>query len=235
MLSVVTFKWKPLRQYRSQFDSSHVNVLRTMIERHYEKPHKFFCVTDDPEGLDNRIEAVPLWDDFKQVPSPHGAAYPSCYRRLKMYSQEAENIFGRRFVTMDLDAVVMRDVSPLWDRTEDFVIWAGTNNKTHYNGSMTLMTAGSRREVWDDFNPYKSPHDSVQAGQFGSDQGWISHKLGFGQPTWKFNDGVVSYSAHMRSHKGILPRSARIVFFNGKVDPWSPEAQALPWVRKHWC
>lgn len=235
MLSVVCFKWKPYPGYRSKFESAHVNVLRAMVERHYSKPHRFICITDDPEGLDSRVEVVPLWDDFSQMQSPHGRRYPSCYRRLKMFSPEIKDLVGERFVMMDLDCVVVGDLEPLWDRDEDFVAWGGTNRTTHYNGSMMLMTAGARKQVWEEFDPDISPIKSVNAGQFGSDQGWISFKLGKGEAMWDTSDGVYSYVVHLSPRRELLPKNARLVFFNGKIDPWSYDAQRLAWVRKYWC
>jgi hypothetical protein len=52
MLSVVTWRWKPRRGYRSSFGPETVNVLRSMVRRWYPKPHRFICVTDDPAGIE---------------------------------------------------------------------------------------------------------------------------------------------------------------------------------------
>src|SRR6185369_10690146 len=70
MLSVVCWKWKPSNGYRSAFGPETVNVLRAMVRRHYQKPHRFICVTDDSRGIDPGIEIIPLWDDYAAVPSP---------------------------------------------------------------------------------------------------------------------------------------------------------------------
>lgn len=228
MLGIVTFKWKA-EGYIQEFTAEHVNTLSRMVKRHYGD-HRFFCVTDDPAGLADGIEYVPLWDDFSQMCSPHGPAYPSCYRRLKMFSTEAGAIFGERFVTLDLDCVIVGDMRPVWDRPEDIVLWGDTNPTTFYNGSMLLMSAGARRKVWDDFNPARSPGLAQQSGQFGSDQGWISYCLGPGEAKWNTGDGVLSYRLHVQ--KGGLAPTARIVHFHGKrTKPWSaPE----PWVRENW-
>ncbi|HEY6020123.1 MAG TPA: hypothetical protein VIY48_09540, partial [Candidatus Paceibacterota bacterium] len=124
MLSVVTFKWKPPPGFRTHFTGQHVTVLRNMVARHYQKPHRFICVTDNPDdGIANDIELIDLWKDYGHLPSPAGRGQPSCYRRLKMFSKEAEAMFGKRFVSLDLDAVILRDMVPVWDREEDFMIW----------------------------------------------------------------------------------------------------------------
>jgi hypothetical protein len=233
MLSVVTWLWqKP--GYRSSFTTQHVNVLRSMVARHYPHPHRFLCVTDTPAGLDPSVEVVPAWNDFVDLVSPYGAHQPSCYRRLRAFHPDIAQTFGERFVMVDLDTVIVGDMTPVWNRPEDFVIWGETDPRSFYNGSMMLMTAGARSKVWTQFDPLRSPAEAKAAGRFGSDQGWISYCLGPGEPIWRTQDGVYSYRVHLREDPTRLPSDARIVMFHGGTDPWSPMAQAWPWVREHW-
>ena len=232
--AVVCFKWQT-KGYRSTFGPDTVNVLKNMVRRHYPRTPRIVCVTDNPKGLDSEIEAVPLWPDFADIPSPHGGRNPSCYRRLKVFSPEAREWFkAERFVVIDLDTVIMGDLTPLWERPEDFVIWGETNPRSYYNGSMFLMTAGARRVVLETFHPRRSPAAAKAAGKFGSDQGWISFCLGPGEATWRTTDGVYSYNVHLRNHANKLPPDARVVMFHGAHDPWSQMAMAIPWVREHY-
>jgi hypothetical protein len=190
-------------------------------------------VSDDPKGLDPEVEVVPLWKDFADLPSPHGRGNPSCYRRLRMFSPDIGAVFGDRFVSLDLDCVITGDCRPLWDRPEDFLIWGDTNPSTFYNGSMVLMNAGARRQVWERFDPKKSPAEAQKAGHFGSDQAWISHCLGPKEARWGMADGVYSYRNHVASSG--LPENARIVMFHGHYDPWAANVQAKhDWVRTHY-
>lgn len=235
MLSVVTWKWKPSGPYRSRFGPETVNILKQMVRRHYHRPHRFICVTDDPRGIDPDIQIIPLWKEHGDVANPHGTGNPSCYRRLKIFSGEARTLFGERFVSLDLDTVIVNDLGPLWDRREDIVLWGDTNRGTHYNGSMILMTAGARLKVWTTFDPKRSPLAAKAAGQFGSDQGWIGYVLGPHEAKWGVSDGVFSFRLHIRNRRnGELPGGARIVMFHGSVDPWSPQAMRLNWVRTNW-
>lgn len=232
-LSVVTFKWG---NHPDLNTARHVNILRRMVERNYRGEHRFICVTDNAAGIDKDVEVVPLWDDFSGLQSPHGPRYPSCYRRLKLFSKEIEAIIGKRFVSLDLDCVITGDVTALWNRPENIVLWKGkTNPTTYYNGSMLLMTAGARPHVWEEFVPTLSPRKATNARQFGSDQGWISYRLGPHEAAWGNGDGVYSYKIHVARNRGGLPPNARIVFFNGKdCDPADNAAQRLPWVRDNW-
>lgn len=234
MLTVCCWKWKGPAAYRSQFSAEHVNVLARMVARHYARPHRFVCITDDAEGIDPAIGIVPLWSDFADIPSPHGVGNPSCYRRLKAFAPEMRDVLGARFVWLDLDCVVTGDLGPLLDRPEDFITWGDTNPRNSVNGSMVMMTAGARAQVYDQFDPKLSPDLTRRVGHFGSDQAWISRVLGQGEARWGVADGIYSYRVHLKPKRGVLPDNARIVFFHGQVDPWSAEAQRLGWVRDNW-
>lgn len=233
MLSIVTFKWQPVPGYRSRFGPETVNTLFGMLRRNLRLPFRAICVTDDPFGINESIQTIPLWKDHAHVMSPHGQSRPSCYRRLKVFSAEAEAMFGPRFAVMDLDCVVTGDVTPLFDRPEAFVMWGDTHPKTHYNGSLMLMNAGARRQVWESFNPQTSPLRTKRAGHYGSDQGWISYCLGPGEARFTTKDGVYSYRLHL-SQASALPANARLIFFNGRIDPWGAEVKDIPWIKQHY-
>ncbi len=235
MTEFVTFRWLPANGYRSKFDASTVNTLWSMLKRHGGSKPRLTCITDDPIGIDPDVRIVPLWPDLSDLVSPHGVKYPSCYRRLKLFSEEAIDIIGSRFVVLDLDVVILRDLTPLFSGPEDFKIWGDTAINTPYNGSLWMLKAGSRRRVWDTFDPILSPRHSKQLGYIGSDQGWIGACLGPHEAKWGVRDGVYSYRNHIqRTGTRGLPHNARIVIFHGAVDPWSPEAQSLDWVREHY-
>lgn len=233
MLTVVTFKWRAPPGYRSTFAGVHVDTLRRMVARHYRQPHRFVCVTDDPAGItEPDIELFELWGDFSTVANPSGRKNPSCYRRLRLFARNPGAWLGDRFVVLDLDAVIVGDVAPLWDRPDDFVIWQSASTGNPYNGSMWMLKAGARPQVWKDFDPALSPLETHRNRLYGSDQAWIAHRLGPDEPTWTRKDGVLSYRLDIEPRKGMLPPGARVVFFHGKTDPWSADAQRLAWVRE---
>lgn len=232
--SVIVWKWAQ-PEYRSTFGPETVNTLYRSVQRWYPHPHRFICVTNDANGIDAGVEILPDFGDFAGVYSPHGSHRPSCYRRLRLFHPEAAQWFGQLFVSLDLDTVIVGDLTPVWQRPEPFVIWGNTNKTTHYNGSMQLLTAGARSFVWNDFNPVTSPAVAKASGNFGSDQGWISYRLGPGEAMWSKSDGVYSYRNYIATSGFRLPRDARIVFWHGRVDPWSPEARRnCPWLREHY-
>lgn len=235
MLDVITWKWRPQGRYRSLFLSEHVNVLCSMFGRNYRKPFRFSCITDDPRGLAPHIRPLPLSKALTHLKNPSFRDGPNCYPRLWAFSEEAKEVIGPRFLSLDIDVVITKDLTPILDRTEDFIIWGDTAPSTWYNGSMWMMTAGTRKHVWEDFDPHRSPMLANAAGQRGSDQGWISYKLGPNEATWTTDDGIYSFRNHiMKRPRYELPENARLVVFHGAHDPWDRKAQRQGWVKKHW-
>lgn len=242
MITVVCWKWRPFDGYRSKFEAEHVNVFARMVRRHYGGPMRVVCITDDARGVTEVDQVLPLWDDFASIPSPHDRRgvrrNPSCYRRLKMFAADAGEWLGSRIVSIDLDVVVTGDLTPLFERPEPFVAWGDTNPTTYYNGGFLMFDAGARVELWEEFrrDPAGSIRLAQQRRQWGSDQGWISARLGPNEARFTRGDGVLSYRNDVRPPplSGNLPPDARLVFFHGEHDPWGPEAQGLGWVREHW-
>lgn len=204
-LKVVCCKWKNVgpKRTRVEYTAEHVNVFARMVRRHLSMPHEIVCVTDDTDGIDPSISIVPLWDD--------AADKGGCYRRLKLFSKEMRALIGERFVSIDLDCVITGPLDPLFNHDHDFIAWGNVSNGSIYCGSMFMMTAGARFEVWDLFDPndlvmssnrVDKSHPggrwihpkSVDAGNvIGSDQAWISTVLGDKEPMWTKRDGVMSF------------------------------------------
>ena len=206
-----------------------------MVDRNYHRPHEVVCITDIPAGIDSRVRIVPLWNDFSHLQSPHGRLQPACYRRIKAFAPEMAEVIGPRFVSVDLDVVILGDVTGIWDRPEDFVIWNSPLKKTPYNGSMWMMNAGARKQVYEQFHPIISPERARRAGFQGSDQAWFSYILGDKEAVWTNADGVLAWTADIRRRRFRLPSHAKIVFFQGHVDPWDEFAiKNAPWIIDHY-
>lgn len=242
MLRVVCWLWRdPGYRWNDRFlyTADHVNRLRSMVARNLHMPHEFVCITDTPEGIASDIRVVPYWPDLRDM--------GCCWSRIKVFAPEMAEVIGPRFVSIDLDCVVTGDLTPLFDRPEDFIIWQDVDPRQPYCGSMFMMTAGARAQVWTDFDRNLSP-ERVKAGDFiGSDQGWFAECLGPGEAMWTKDDGVLSFRVNIEKrtkmpgrakrlgHYGGLPDHARIVFFHGPYDPSESAVQDRhPWIQQHW-
>lgn len=235
MIDVICWLWEPTKTYRSQFGPEHVNTLQRMVARHYPHAHRFSCITDRMDGFNSSVRVIPLWDSHSNLQSLYGPDTPCCYRRLRAFSPDMAKVIGSRFVSIDLDVVITGDLSPVFHRKEDFIIWGPDGRRTPYNGSMWMMTAGARAKVWTEFdeNPAKAIHKARRF--FGSDQAWMNHVLGPDENRWRAEDGVYSYRMHVKNNAGALPPDARMVFFEGHYDPWNPVTQQhCPWITAHY-
>lgn len=229
MLTVVSWLWSQDPGLRARYECEHVNVLYRSVSRALHVPHRFVCVTD-AKGLDQGIERIPLWPGPKARVLP---GRPNCYRRLRAFAADAGDIFGPRLLSIDLDAVIVGDITPLVERPEDFVIWGDTAKGTPYNGSLWLLRTGTRSRVWDEFDPRTSPAIARQRRYIGSDQAWIGACLGEREAKWTRADGV--YSFRNEVNRSGLPDNARIVFFHGASKPWDPQVQSRHrWIGEHW-
>lgn len=227
MLTVLTWLWAQ-PGVKSSYSALHVNIWAAMVRRHLTIPHRIACVTDMPEGIDPTVEIIPPPREFEGIRIPTWPEHrPQCLRRLAMFRRDAEKIFGKRFVCMDLDTVIGGNIDSLFSGPEEFRIFAGTTTGRPYNGSMMLLTAGARPQVYETFTPAKA----IEAGRrwIGSDQAWITHCLR-GEKTWGPGDGVGWYNSRMPA--GPPPR---LMFFPGSPKPWQLVDQGRePWVQAHY-
>jgi hypothetical protein len=230
MIQIVCWKWDSGFHTKKgiKFAAKHVNILKSMIDRNITVPYELVCITDDPEGIREDVRIVKLWDDLRDL--------GGCYTRLKAFSEDMREIIGPRFMWMDLDVVVMDDITPIVMRQEDFIIWGDTNPTTPYNGSLVMMNAGCRKKVWDDFDRHESPIRGRRLGYVGTDQAWIGAKLGEREARFDMADGVYSFRCHIKQKKLINPpKNAKIIFFHGTSDPSKRDVQMVyPWILEHW-
>jgi len=227
MLTVVGWLWSSAT-CAAKYKVEHANVWASMIGRNLTIPHRFVLITDQPSGAyDRNIEIVKLWDEWRDLRNPKwNAEKPNCYVRLKAFSEEAREIIGGRFVSIDLDCIVTANLDGLFNRNEDFLIYRRHKETMRdelntYQGSMWLMTAGSRATVWESFEGAKSVAAAAQ--YMGTDQAWIRHVLGPDEAGWTQEDGVYSWPNVItdRRYENGPPANARIIFFNGTEKPWS--------------
>lgn len=226
MISIVTFKWK---SPGSSFTSNHVNILYAMIKRNLKTPFKFFCVTDDKEGIHKDIIAIDLWPE-PEMPYIK-TNRPQCYKRLKLFSPEAKEIFGNRVVCIDLDTVIVKDITDIIQTPGEFV---GYNKRyVPYQGAFFIHETGTRSYVWADFDPIESP--KLAKKYEGSDQAWLSYKLPKGEKVLTKKDGLYCYDADKVNKPRDLPHDCRMVIFRGGLKPHYPKVyNKHSWIKEHY-
>jgi hypothetical protein len=211
-LTVLTWLWKQ-PQGRTKYTTEHVRIWADMVSRNLGMKHRLACVTTETD-LPPNVDRIDPPGEFEDVQPKWGPTKPNCFRRLVMFKRDAAKTFGKRFVSMDLDCVIGGPLDPLFDRPEDLVLFKGTAEGRPYNGSMMLIEAGCRPQVYESFD--QSGADESGEKFLGSDQAWLAHCLGWGEATWDQRDGVHFFKPSGWSNK----LSPRILFFPGKRKPW---------------
>lgn len=227
MITVVSWLWRQ-PEGRVRYTADHVNLWASMVRRNLAMPHRLVCVTDMPEGIEQGVEIIAPAGEFEDVEPAWGPRKPNCYRRLVMFRRDAAKTFGRRFVSIDLDCIVGGPLDPLFERRDDFVICKGTHPSRPYNGSMMLIRAGCRPQVYERFD--QAGADASGTAFHGSDQAWLAHVLGPNEATWDEADGVWHLNRFLPEAKRAKPR---ILFFPGKRKPWEL-APIFPYMRNNY-
>lgn len=215
-LTVVVWKWRGWRG--DVYKAEHVLAMAHMVKQNLHMPHRFVCVTDDPTGLES-IETMPIWN-YPDINT--GTGRPNCYRRLRLFAPEAASMFGERVLSLDLDAVILGDITHLIT-DDDFKIVKG--KAAPYNGSMFLHKTGTRPHVWEKLNRHApdviARHERISGVRhYGSDQAWMSYQLPCA-PVWTEAEGVYHFTL---LNEGVPP-NARLLFFAGGNKPWSERAR----------
>lgn len=230
-LTVACWKWG------SVFSALYVNRLRVALERHLHLDHELVCVTDDPTGIDPRVRIVALPDTFAHT--------PRCRRRMQVFSREFAQQLGARILTIDLDVVLVDDITPIVDRTEPMVFWR-VGHAQVFSGSFHMMDAGYLDKLWLTFaaDPEGFPA-RIQRNGRASDQAMLNFYLSahhIRAPFWTERDGFVTYYGEgyeRHAHLGVspahpaLPACARIVVL-GSADKAVMDEGRYDWIREHW-
>ena len=209
-LSIIVWRWG------KKYDGFYVDRLKAGVARNLKQEYRFGVFA--PEAEDEYLTKM-----------------PGCFCRLRMFDpawQEKHGLTGR-IVCMDLDSVVTGPLDDLFDRPEKFVILAGANsaNPCPYNGSLVMLRAGTRPDVWRDFSLKRA--QEIPSFEFPDDQAWYSHKMP-DAAIWKAGSesGVYGFQKPGWPKGEALPKDARLVVFPGWRDP--SKFSHLDWIKQNW-
>lgn len=203
-----------------KYGDDHVDRLAAGVARHLRQPYQWRVFSPQSED-------IPL------------TKIVGCFARLRMFDPRWQAhqrmVPGDRLVTLDLDSVVTGPLDPLFDREEPFLILQGANasNPCPFNGSLQMVEAGYRPDVWTDFSLEAAR--TIEYHEFPDDQGWLWHKLPNAAGwTAGSTSGVYAFRKPGWPKGGdhVLPKDARLVVFPGWRDP--SLFTKLPWVRDNW-
>ncbi|GAA5130509.1 hypothetical protein JIN84_04765 [Luteolibacter yonseiensis] len=242
-LHLVCFRWG------TRYGADYVNRLHAMVTRHLKSPFVFHCVTDEASGLSPGIVPHPL-------PADH---FNGNWNKLMMFQENFLDLKGRNAVLLDLDLVILDDLSFLHSEPDkDFMIARNWAPGVRGNSSVYRLRIGSHTQVWHDFIADSSGNIESFHGKnrsFG-DQQWMNHAIADYAyfPAGK----IVSFKRHCgaksleiklplfgtvstaRFGSAKPPQGTAIVLFHG--DPLPPDVRDkpsgrwkhAPFVAEHW-
>lgn len=211
MLTICTWLWG------DKYSQDDVRKLRAGVERNLNQEHRF-------------LVCFPTHGDVELT------KIPGCFARLRMFDAGWQSAYtdAERFVCIDLDVVITGPLDPLFNRAENFCILQGANaaNPCPYNGSLWMLRAGYRPDVWSDFSIEAA--GKVPFYEFPDDQGWLHHKLP-NAAGWNVGSqsGVYAFQKPAWPRGDDLPADARMVVFPGWRSP--EKFKHLPWVQENWA
>lgn len=221
----------------TKYSSDYVNRLYDQCKKHLTIPFTFACVTEDPVGINNDVEIVPL-ELNKNI---EGWWY-------KPFMFDKNFPLKGTLLFLDLDLIVFKNMDRLFTYKpgkfcviRDFTRHQVSSWKK-FNSSIVRVETGQKAHVYDDF--ISSP--STITKRYRGDQDWLYAQVTEDFEYWP-DEWIQSYKWEMRGNPKLVWKSDHkdfeeigdpkikpdtfIAVFHG--DP-KPELCLDPWVRKFW-
>lgn len=249
-LPIILWSWG------GKFPDAYLETMKAMLKRGLDMPHRFVVISDSKATREHfhaqGDQVVPLWSDLREK--------GKCLVRLKVFDNSFRQIVPEpRFAWIDIDMVIVRDVTPIFARTEPFIMSGVELPPQPLNGSLLIVDHGVAPEIFTEFD-YNKWQNNVRGRGLrygGSDQAWIAIKANEKITKITREDGLYSYRDNVcprdqwgyaswvarnlvgpLGHEptgGPMPKGARMIQCNGPHSPWNPDKQKLsPWIMEHW-
>ena len=232
-MNILTVKWGP------RYPAAYVNKLYGSTRAFGLKNARFLCYTDDAEGLDAGVEALPL--PPIHLPEKYRWTF---WRKLSLFDP-ALGLEGP-CLYLDLDVVIVGDLQPLlanWSGRPRFIkSWVGPKTERRpkfdrINSSVMLFNGATCGKVLDFFQANRERVLESYPG----DQGFVYDCLA--EDAEFFDAGLcVSFKKHCIPRfpcnllrRPRVPANASIVVFHGKPDPHEAARGYRFGRMKHWC
>lgn len=244
---VLCMKWGTL------FPSTYVNVLYNAVQAYLPLSHRFVCLTNEPQGLDPRIETFPIPD--LGIPEYHW--YHGAWPKIAVFLPQLYDLHGE-CLFIDLDSVIVGDLSVFFNQSVRLTgLDGGDNwrpNASGHAGSLGTgvfaFTLGGLSHVTQQF----AENQTALIEQHKLEQAFVHAAVPdvqFWEPEW-----VISFKRHLRQPVGLdrvvapktPPVNARIVAFHGDPRPidltrsgvqhWAKFPRygrgSVGWVQEYW-
>ena len=207
----------------TKYQAEYVHRLHRAVMRHLPIPHRFVCLTDRARDLRGTgIECV-------------HADYPGWWAKMELFKPEWRE--GERVVFLDLDTVIVGDLSPLAEVESEFAICdcflkrLGVETKWPCRYGSCVMVLGETLggDVWRDFEA--DSDDLMQSAGRHGDQQVIEWLHPLADILQDILPGFFLHYRELPEHPGYPPEGASLVIFGGSQKPTNCRMQ---WVRRAW-
>ena len=202
------------------FKPAYVHRLRDMVKRNLKYSFRMDCLTDYPKSaFDREINVIPFQVDFP-------------WKWCKINLWNPHNPFLNRILYLDLDSVILGDLTEIVDYPADFALvhqWKknmksrfGRSRNLTYKSPLMVWNHNARPELWNDFS-------LGILDRLVGDQDWIGERLPNEQtlPIGWFDE-----QRYYESEEEI-PSECRVL---GITDKGKNEqaVKRQSWLQKHW-
>ncbi len=180
-VNVLCFKWGTL--YPADF----VNRLHAGVTRFLKRPFRFVCVTDDPTGLVEGIDAVP----FPPAPEGYHRPWPDIFVKLLVFKDGFADLEGPTLF-LDIDQIITGDLDCFFDyKPGEFCIihnwieWHKTifrKRPNIGNSSCFRFEAGKSNHIYEKF--LSEMHQAVDRAFYRTEQAYMTHAVGCENINW---------------------------------------------------
>ena len=255
-VNVLTLKWGAL------YPADYVNRIYAGVKRHLRRPFRFVCVTDNPAGLAEGIEAVafPTKPDWL-VPNARYPGWPNIYVKLLVFENGFANLKGPTLF-LDIDQIITGDLDCFFDyKPGAFCIirnWVAFRKRIFRkvpfcgNSSVFRFDAGEKSHYI--FETFKGESaDAMNPAKYGTEQEYMTHAVGFDKVNFWPESFVRSFKRTCAwpwpLNHFLMPRlkkDTHILCFHGTPSPEQAIAgfrgskhldgwtRPAPWVKNLW-
>ena len=219
-VNVVCLKWG------TRYPAYYVNNLYHGVRKHLKRAFRFVCITDDPSGLVDGIEAVPILPDPKTK-----WPWPNIFIKLAVTADGAADLVGPTLF-LDIDVAITGDIDCFFDFMpgKNCIIhnWV-EKRKTIFrkapnigNSSVFRFEAGKSGYIYETF--LREMDQAMDRNCYCTEQAFLTHAMK--EVYWWPEAWARSFKRHaMWSFpfnlwlEPSLPAACRILVFHGKPDP----------------
>jgi len=114
MINIYTVKWG------NKYSAHHVQAIYDSCKKFCSTEFKFYCLTENPQGLSEDINVIPL---------PHGNKMEKWWNKMYLFDENVVRQKGEKLF-FDLDVIIQKDIQEIVDyEAEDCLVFI----KTHWH------------------------------------------------------------------------------------------------------